>query len=189
MPKLWQASIEAHRGAVRDAVVDAAGALVAEHGLSALTMSAVAEAAGVSRATLYKYFADADALVGAWHRRQVEGHLAAVTEASGRRGPVGERIRGVLASYGAAVKRQHSGELALLLHRDEHVARAHQHLEQLLADLLAQGAAEGAVRDDVPPAELAAFCLHALSAAGAARSAAALGRLVDVAVRGLAPDR
>ena len=187
MPKLWQDSIEAHRGAVRDAALDAAGALVAEGGLSALTMSAVAEAAGVSRATLYKYFPDADALVGAWHRRQVEGHLAALTEASARPGPVGERIRAVLTAYAAAVRRQSSGETAMLMHRDEHVVRGQRHLEGLLAGLLAEGAAAGDVRDDVPAAELASFCLHALTAAGAARSAAAATRLVDVAMHAIAP--
>jgi hypothetical protein len=39
-----------------------------------------------------------------------------------------------------------------------------------------------------PPAELADYCLNALGAAGALRSAAAVRRLVAVTVRGPRPD-
>ena len=53
--------------------------------------------------------------------------------------------------------------------------------------LLAEAAAAGEVRDDVDPSELATYCLHALTAAGALRSDAAVGRLVDVTTTGLRP--
>jgi len=52
VPKLWDSTIEAHRRAVRDAALDAAAALVAEHGLRSVTMSRIAQTAGVGRATL-----------------------------------------------------------------------------------------------------------------------------------------
>ena len=56
MPKLWNETIAAHRAAVRDAILDTAVALVAEHGLAAVTMSRIAAQTGIGRATLYKYF-------------------------------------------------------------------------------------------------------------------------------------
>jgi AcrR family transcriptional regulator len=39
-------------------------------------MSDIAEATGIGRATLYKYFLDLETILSAWHQRQVEAHLA-----------------------------------------------------------------------------------------------------------------
>jgi len=39
VPRLWNETIEAHRAAVRDAILDTTGALVADHGLLSVTMS------------------------------------------------------------------------------------------------------------------------------------------------------
>ena len=47
---------------MRDAICDAAAAVLAEVGFTVLTMERVAEAAGVSKGTLYNYFEDKDAL-------------------------------------------------------------------------------------------------------------------------------
>ena len=75
MPRLWSQSVEAHRAAVRDATLDATAALVAEHGLPAVTMSRIATETGIGRATLYKYFPDVEAVLRAWHERHVARHL------------------------------------------------------------------------------------------------------------------
>jgi hypothetical protein len=45
----------------------------------------------------------------------------------------------------------------------------------------------GDVRDDVPPEELASYCLHALAGAGGLPSEAAVRRLVAVMLAGLRP--
>ena len=71
MPKLWNETIEAHRREVRDAILDTTAALVAEHGLRSVTMSQIAEKTGIGRATLYKYFPDVEAILPAWHERQI----------------------------------------------------------------------------------------------------------------------
>src|SRR5574341_922652 len=55
VPRLWTETIEAHRHAVHEALLDTTAALVAQHGLHAVTMSQIADAAGIGRATLYKY--------------------------------------------------------------------------------------------------------------------------------------
>ncbi len=55
----------------------------------------------------------------------------------------------------------------------------------MVRDLLTEAAAAGAVRDDVAPDELASFCLHALGAASALRSKAAVRRLVSVTLAGI----
>ena len=77
MPKLWDETIEAHRAAVRDATLDTTAALVAaEKGLASVTMSRIAKVTGIGRATSPKYFPDVEAILMAWHQRQVTHHLA-----------------------------------------------------------------------------------------------------------------
>jgi hypothetical protein len=77
----------------------------------------------------------------------------------------------------------------VLLHRGEHIGHAHQHLGRLIEDLLVRAASNGDARDDTPPGELAAYCLHALAAASTLSSAAAIRRLVTVTLAGLRPPR
>lgn len=172
---------------MRDAALDATAALVAEHGLPAVTMSRIAQDTGIGRATLYKYFADIDAVLQAWHERQVHGHLALLAEAAGKAGTAAERLQAVLTAYAAISGQHHGNELAALLHQGEHVVRAQRHLRGLVAGLIAEAADAGELRSDVAPLELATYCLHALTAAGALPSRAAVRRLVEVTLTGLRP--
>src|SRR5213596_2512312 len=93
MPKLWKETVEAHRRAVRDATLDTTAALVAEHGLLSVTMSQIAEETGIGRATLYKYFSDVEAILVAWHERQVTGHLEHLAEVGDRAGRCRRAVR------------------------------------------------------------------------------------------------
>ncbi len=182
--------MEAHRAAVRDATLDAAAALVAERGLTAVTMSEIAQRTGIGRATLYKYFPDVSAVLVTWHERQVSDHLARLTRVRDGDGSAVERLEAVLEEWaGIARERgaQLDGELATLLHQGDKVAQAQQHLRDLVRDLIAKGAANGELRDDIPPEELAAFCLHALTAAASLPSADGVRRLVSLTLAGLRP--
>ncbi|WP_127354717.1 TetR/AcrR family transcriptional regulator [Actinacidiphila soli] len=191
MPKLWNETIEAHRRDVRDAILDTTAALAAEHGLLSVTMSQIAEKAGIGRATLYKYFSDVEAILLAWHERQITSHLAHLIEVRDRAGDAGEQLEAVLRAY-AFISHEHHGhhssELGAFLHRGDHVARAHQQLHDMIRDLLAEGAESGTLRGDVAPDELATYCLHALAAASSLPSQAAVHRLVTVTLAGLHPQ-
>src|SRR5262249_13746838 len=99
VPRLWNDTIEAHRRAVRDATLDTTAALVAEHGLASVTMSQIAEETGIGRATLYKYFPDVEAILVAWHDRQVSGHLQQLAEVRDQAGHPGQRLAAVLQGY------------------------------------------------------------------------------------------
>jgi AcrR family transcriptional regulator len=192
VPKLWNETIEAHRTQVREAILHTTAALVAEHGLRSVTMSQIAEETGIGRATLYKYFKDVEAILLAWHDRQISGHLEQLAEIRDRAGDAGERLEAVLEAYAFIsheTRKHHDTELGAFLHRDEHLAGARQHLVEMIRDLLAEGAQAGDVRDDVAPDELARYCLHALSAAGSLPCAAAVRRLVTVTIAGLQPPR
>jgi AcrR family transcriptional regulator len=190
VPKLWNATIETHRAAVRDAILDATVALVAERGLRGVTMAEVAARAGIGRATLYKYFGDAEAILRAWHEREIGRHLAEVGAIAEGAGDAAQRLDAVLERYALTAhldRGGHDAELAALLHRDEQVTAARHRLRGLLARLIAEAAAAGSVRNDVAPDELARYALHALGAAGELRSTAAVRRLVALTLAGLRP--
>ena len=187
MPKLWDDTIETHRRAVRDAVIDTTAGLVAEHGLRSVTMSEIAERAGIGRATLYKYFSDVEAILVVWHERQVADHLEHLSALRDRGEDVIERIAAVLEAYALILHEHHGSELAALLHRGEHVAHAQQHLSGFVRGLLDEGVGTGDIRTDVPSDELANYCLHALTAAGRLPSKAAVRRLASVTLAGLRP--
>ncbi len=190
MPKPWNETIEAHRREVNDAILDTTAVLVAEHGLRSVTMSRIAEKTGIGRATLYKYFPGVEAILFAWHERQIRGHLEYLAEVRDQAGDAGERLEAVLEAYAFISQESHGHhdtELAAFLHRDEQVARAQQQLRDMIQDLLTEAAETGDLRDDVAPDELASYCLHALTAARSLPTKAAVRRLVAVTLAGLHP--
>lgn len=190
MPKLWNDSIEAHRRAVRDATLNATLALVTQRGLASVTMSEIAEKAGIGRATLYKYFPDVGSIMLAWHQQQIAGHMRQLVEIRDGTGGALERLEAVLHAY--AEISQHSRGLldrvlTVFLHRDKRVALAQRQLQDLVRDLLVGAAKVGDVRSDIPPDELAAFCLNAILAASSLAPGVAIRRLVTVILAGLSP--
>lgn len=190
MPKLWTDTIETHRREVRDAVLDTTAGLIAENGLVAVTMSRVAEETGIGRATLYKYFGDVASILLAWHERQIVSHLKQLVDARDKAGDAVQRLHVVLERYAliANESRGHDdNELAASIHRGPHVNVAAQHLRLFVQQLLSDAIGTGTVRDDVPPEELATYCLHALNAASGLRTKAAVRRLVAVTLSGLQP--
>jgi len=190
VPKLWTETIEEHRRAVRDATLDTTAALVTERGLASVTMSQIAAETGIGRATLYKYFPDVEAILVAWHQRQVARHLGQLVKVRDQGGSAGERLEAVLTAYAIITRnRPHGTELAAVVHRGEHLANAQQQLLSFFQDLIADAAKNGQVRDDMPTAELASYCLHALQAASSLPSEAAVRRLVTVGLAGLRPPR
>ena len=188
MPKLWNETIETHRHDVREAILEATMALVGEHGPLSVTMSQIAEKTGIGRATLYKYFVDVESILIAWHDRQVAHHLAHLAGLRNRRGDARGRLHAVLEAFALIRHEHHDPDLAALVHRREHLGHAHQQLTDLVRDLITEAAAEGVVRDDVAPLELAIYCLHAISAAGTLASRPAVQRLVRVTLAGMRPD-
>ncbi|MFB9309742.1 AcrR family transcriptional regulator [Agromyces hippuratus] len=196
MPRLWSETIETHRHAVRDAALDAAAEVIARRGLASATMSEIAETTGIGRATLYKYFPDVESVIAAWHERQVSRHLAELEDASDRAQP-SRRLEAVLEVYALHHRERADSALAPMLHpervhhrssshgHDGHVDSAHQHLIDLFTKLIGERVQAGVVRDDIPPRELANYCLHALSAAATLESSAAVHRLCTVVLAGI----
>ena len=192
VPRLWNDTIRAHRAAVNDAILATTAALVAKHGLRSVTMSQIAEQTGIGRATLYKYFPDVEAILAAWHERQIAARLQQLTDLRDQAGDAGQRLNAVLEAYALIshdTHGHHDSELAAILHRDEQVTRAQHQLRDMIRDLLTEAVATGEVRNDVAPDELASYCLHALAAAGSLPSKDAVQRLVTVTLAGLRSPR
>jgi AcrR family transcriptional regulator len=190
VPKLWTETVETHRQEVREAILDATGRLVQSRGLLAVTMSDIAEATGIGRATLYKYFPDVEMILSAWHQRHVEAHLAELRRIQQPADPVG-RLQAVLRRYAdiCRKRRRHGDEeLAAVLHRSAEVRKLQRQLLDLISDLVVEAAAAGSVRQDVPAEELASYCVHALAAAGDS-STTAIDRLLDLVWTGITSTR
>jgi AcrR family transcriptional regulator len=188
MPKLWNDTIKTHRHDVRNAILDATAALVAQGGLLSVTMAGIAKDTGIGRATLYKYFSGIEEILHAWHARQVRSHFKQLVEIRNQAGTAGERLEGVLEAYALILRASvdhDETDLAAFLHRDAHLARTQIHLKDLFTGLLKEAVKTGAVRGEIEPKELASFCLHALAGARSLPSKAAVRRLVTVTMAGL----
>lgn len=188
VPRLWTDTVESHRQEVREAILGAAGELVASKGLLAVSMSQLAEAAGIGRATLYKYFADVEEVFAAWHARQIAEHLAELTALAEGSGEPAIRLRSALEAYGRICQQRasHGGDaMSAALHHAREVQQPEQQLRDLLARLVAEASAAAEVRADVSAPELASFCVHALTAAADIQSAPAVETLIDLVWAGL----
>lgn len=187
MPKLWNETIETHRDTVRAAVLDAADRILSGQGAAGVTMSAIAQGAGIGRATLYKYFPDVESIMLAWHERQIQAHLDELLRIKGQTVGAPQQLEAVLHAYAFLSRSGHNGSDAARLHQGAHAGRAHQHLTGFLTEIIAEGADAGAFRADVGADELAAFCLHALGAAAGLTSHETVLRLVKVTMDALQP--
>lgn len=123
-------------------------------------MSQIAEETGIGRATLYKYFSDVESILVAWHERQVTDHLQHLVEVGEQGGDTAPNLPHSCIGVSTSPARQQ--------------------LSNFIRDLLTEGANTGHFRDDVAPAELASYCLHALGAASSVPSKAAVRRFVRV---------
>lgn len=188
MPKLWEESIDEHRRTVNLAITEAAWQLAEEQGPLTVTMSQVASAAGIGRATLYKYFPDVESILVAHHAHHVEAHLRTLEQVRADSGPVGRRLVALVHSYALIrfSRARHSfSDVNALVHRGPALADAERRLRHVFSALIGEAAAADLVRTDVSSEELAAYCLHAVSAAVEAPDLEQLEHLVRLVLDGL----
>lgn len=182
--------------ATRDSIVAAAVDVFGRYGYRKTSMDQLAQAAGVSRAAVYQYFPNKDAVFRAVAEAVgAQVHEAAAAAAS-TGAPVADRLYDVLAAKlelaAGAVAADHRSELI-------------QEAAAVAADVVAASEARytalvAAVLDDAPDLDLTGSAISAADAAavlvdamtGIARTAATaeqmrkrLRQLVDLAVRGL----
>ena len=138
----------------RERIVEAALGLIGERGLGGVTITAVAEAAGVSRQTVYNHFEQVDGMVGeaitahqADSMRSLEALLSTVDSPSGRVVHLVRHAAAMAADGHGAPGLQHglSPEIQEVL--DGHAAQ----VRSLIARILQDGVDRGEFRTDLDP--------------------------------------
>jgi AcrR family transcriptional regulator len=81
VPKISAPTVREHRDQISAKLLDAAEALLREHGPSGLSAGAVSRAAGIARNSIYRYVASVDDLRGMVMARHLPAWIAAVTAA------------------------------------------------------------------------------------------------------------
>ncbi len=185
MPKLWHDSIEAHRSAVADAIMDQTASIAAAEGLHGVTMARVAQETGIGRATLYKYFKDVPEILAAWHRRQIAAHVEDLEAIRDRHSSPLAALDAVLVAYAQHNAHDHHGDLSQVLHAQPHIHEAHNHLHGLVADLIDRARKAGELDTKTNVEESARYALAAMGAASRASSKPAVSRLVAMVLRGM----
>ena len=133
----------------RRRILDAAGELFAEQGLH-VTLDAVAARAGVGVGTVYRRFADKDALIDALFEVRIEEVVAVAEEALRREDP----WEGLVAFFERALElHAHDRGLKELLfttaHGRERVSRARARIKPLVTRVVERAQESGQLRADV----------------------------------------
>ena len=79
MPKIIGESLASHREITRSRLFEALGSLMAEQSFESITMSQIAERAGVGRTAVYNHFADKEVLLLAYMRQVTEEFTRVLT--------------------------------------------------------------------------------------------------------------
>lgn len=182
MQKTWVETLDSHREAVRHAAINAALEIASEIGFQKVSMSEVASRTGITRATLYKYFPDVDAIFVEWHRRMLENHLAHVEVIAGKDGAAVCRLTEILRFFAMNAFRHHGTRFADALHDREHARAAEERLIAVVEGVVAEGIDAGTLRADLSPREAAVFLQGSLSGAHRLPDEAAVKRLVGLLV-------
>jgi AcrR family transcriptional regulator len=139
---------EALRDRIAAAIIDSAAATMAERGRIG-SMNEVAQAAGVSRATLYRYFPNREALLRAMATTGVEELAARVADADLQGLPVDQAIARLVRGF-IAVGSKYVALSAGQARTDDH-PDVDTLLTEPVRDLFRRGIADGALRPDLSP--------------------------------------
>lgn len=152
-----------------DRILAAAAQLFADKGFDAVSMNAVAAAAGVSKANVFHHFTSKQALYLAVLKTACSESTAALDEMRSTSGPFAERLRFFIRQHLANLRRN-EGMSRLILRelldsdRDKGKALADGVINQnfsKLVEFLREGRARGELRVDVNPAMVATLIVGA----------------------------
>lgn len=186
MAESWEQARLNHRQQQAEAIAASALSLIVEHGAPALTMAAIASAAGISRQTLYRYYRDVDAvLVGVAELIASHDELFEATVAE-QRDPAAQLdliVRTIVSVGGHGADGSATLRAALPPDAREVLTRHEIRIRQLLTNVLIAGVEEGTFRSELSPSTDAPLLLGLATAASpehAERAVNLVHRLVDV---------
>lgn len=153
MPRITSSTIAEHRQAVSHRLLDAFGALLAEHGYQQLSLRHVTARAEVARTAIYNYYRDKPDLLLAWMRREITRFDAVLREELADCEDPAERLRrfivAVLTEF-ASRPLNAATNLAAALSPEQREAFLSQldPIRLVLVDILSVGSRTGAFRVD-----------------------------------------
>jgi AcrR family transcriptional regulator len=167
----WEATLDAHRSHQRDVIHRAAVALATEHGVAGVGMAEVARRAGISRATLYKYFDSVEDVLASYMITEVDQeHRRLLERLTGLDSPMA-RLRLVLGHLLAYFSTPEHLSASTVIAPGQfspavaaRVGAAMGRLHDMVRDEVAAAARQGALRSDVDPDALAEVFQHLLTA-------------------------
>ncbi|MGW6570421.1 TetR/AcrR family transcriptional regulator [Streptomyces sp. NPDC054975] len=169
MPYRRTPAVQARLDDRRATVVDAALALLAEHGYAGCTMAAVAARAGIATGSVYRHFPSKAELAVELFRTVVSREVAAVAEAAGRPGHAGaaERVVAVIETFAQRALKSPRLAYALLAEPVDPAVDAERLVfRRAFRDVFAARIAEGVRAGQLPPQD-ALLTASALVGAGA----------------------
>jgi AcrR family transcriptional regulator len=180
MPRLWADSLEQHKADVRSAVMSTAAELAATAGVRSLTMSQIAQQAGISRATLYTYFSDVDEILRNWHHSMVDQHLAALEESIEQADddPT-TRLVAACQRHVEVLTTHHNNPLLQPHPSDPDTVTALERLHATFAALVAAALPTKAQRHGLSATDYAGYVLASLEAASRFPTGTARRRLIE----------
>ena len=148
MPKIIGESLASHRELTRTRLFDALGSLMAEQPFESITMSQIAERAGVGRTAVYNHFADKEVLLLAYMRQVTEEFTSVLSDRLSTEPDPLMRLRLYIRSHvqmtsryhvkaGMGLRRQMSDRGASHLH--DHVGMVGEVLISILDDAMGRG--------------------------------------------------
>jgi AcrR family transcriptional regulator len=167
----WDDTLDVHRIQQRDAIFRATVELVAEHGMAGVAMADVARRAGISRATLYKYFPGVEEILAGRMIQEVTREHRLLEHRLELVEPPLDRLHLVLehrlAYFATPDHRADSavvdpGRFSPAVAAE--VRAAMDRLHEMVRELLTEAIASGALRADADPDFLAEVFHHLLTA-------------------------
>jgi AcrR family transcriptional regulator len=186
-PKL-RADAARNRALLLDAARDA---FAEADGVTPVSLEAIARAAGVGIGTLYRNFPTRESLVEALHGSELDEVVASAGPLLEGRAAF-DALRLWLVRYTRFVATKQGMADALRTAIASGAIRKNETRERITAavgTLLDAGAADGTIRPDVDPGDLTAMLVGLFVAAGNAKDTARVGRMLDLLMDGLRPQR
>jgi len=159
-------------GTASDRIIEATFALISEGGLGGVTMTDVADQAGVARQTLYNHFSDVDQIVVAGIEQYAQSgfeHLVDLLKATGSAEAKVELLARYTVAQGSHGHGVEDLRSALSPEARAHLDRHQSDFRTLVASIIANGMADGSFDESLDPDR------HAVLIQGLLLSASDLG--------------
>lgn len=188
----------------RDQILDAAGGVFAEYGLRKTTMGDIVRAAGVARATVYRYFGSKDEVFVSVLHREMDDIIRAVREAVDAETGTRRKLRAAIMTHSEMIRKKINvfrvtvRALADIMgsHEGGHLEKVAADFQAIVRSILEAGVRAGEiVADDLDITSLA--IIYALKGVfmGAAwglwdeQRPLVVDRLIDLMMDGLVPRK